>query len=224
MIVEPSYSDTKLHKHNMLHIFIGRKILNIHIANKEYDGNIILLKSNVLHKAPNGKIDYLLLVDPSSTLAMQIRRLIGNGEFAKSFKNGLDSIKIEEKKSDSEIVSEIENTLHTIGITMDNKIVMDERIVALIADIRAYKHLGKKLIDIAREYHYSESWLTHLFKREVGVSLKSYLLLRQMEYVWQEVYKGKSITVASLEAGFASSSHFAAICKKTTGISISSAI
>ena len=58
-------------------------------------------------------------------------------------------------------------------------------------------------------------------KMIVGVSLMSYIQLIQLEYVYKEVMQGKSITEAALEGGFSSSSHFAYVCKKITGISIS---
>ena len=89
----------------------------------------------------------------------------------------------------------------------------------LLEDIDAFCYLGKRVSDIAYNLGYSESYLSHLFKSEAGVSLKSYLLMKQFEYVWTKITQGEEITSVSLDAGFASPSHFADVCLKLTGIS-----
>lgn len=89
----------------------------------------------------------------------------------------------------------------------------------MMEEIDAFKYTDKKVSDIARSYGYSESYLTHLFKKETGVPLKNYMLMRQFEYAWTLISKGCKITEAAMEAGFSSSSHFSDVCQKLTGIS-----
>ncbi len=67
----------------------------------------------------------------------------------------------------------------------------------------------------------SKSRFLHLFKEEVGIDLKNYLLLKRMEKVYRAVIqKHMRITEAAIMAGFSSSSHFAEACKKHYGISL----
>ena len=64
----------------------------------------------------------------------------------------------------------------------------------------------------------SPSRLSHLFKAETGVPLKSYITLHQVERAFMKLLCGKNITEAALEAGFDSSSHFSATVKRMMGI------
>jgi AraC-like DNA-binding protein len=59
-----------------------------------------------------------------------------------------------------------------------------------------------------------------LFKEEVGISLKSYILIRRMEKAYKFVTAGGKVTQAAMESGFSSSAHLAYSCKTLTGISI----
>ena len=73
---------------------------------------------------------------------------------------------------------------------------------------------------IAEAVFLSESRLTHLFKENVGISLKSYILIRRLEQAYRFVNSGGKVTQAAMESGFASSAHLAYTCKTLTGISI----
>lgn len=224
IIVEPSYSDTELHKHSMLHVFLSRSPIILSLSDKVYEGNIIFLKNNILHKPPFGTAEYVFLVDPASSFADEINRLIPVEESAASFYVSFPSFSFGKSSEDDEIADAFEHFLSFLGIRFVDKRKIDSRILALIDKSKAFQYLGRQVSDIAKENFYSESWLTHLFKREVGVPLKAYLLMRQFEYVWKAVYAGQDITTASLDAGFSSPSHFSALCKKMTGISISDAL
>ena len=124
------------------------------------------------------------------------------------------------EQNDSEIISGIKEILSLLDLDTSKKRQTDPRIVQLLKSIRAYEYVDKKVSDVAKQLNYSESYITHLFKKEAGISLKSYLMMSQLEYTWKQVQKGISITQAALDAGYSSPSHFAMICKKTTGLSL----
>jgi methylphosphotriester-DNA--protein-cysteine methyltransferase len=52
----------------------------------------------------------------------------------------------------------------------------------------------------------------------VGIPLKSYLTLHQLEKAYQDILNGNSITDAAMNAGFDSPSHFAATVKRLMGL------
>ncbi len=96
---------------------------------------------------------------------------------------------------------------------------IDKRITEVLDEIDSFRCLGVKVSELANRYSYSESFFTHLFKKETGISLKSYLLMKQFEYAWTEINSGEKITDAVMDAGFASPSHFSDVCRRMTGIS-----
>lgn len=113
-----------------------------------------------------------------------------------------------------------ENVLLNMGVSTENISTRDERIKQIIAQIISGEWLNYSVKEISESVFLSESRLTHLFKEEVGISLKSYILIRRMEHAYRFVSVGGKVTQAAMESGFASSAHLAYTCKTLTGISI----
>jgi len=210
--VIPSYQETEKHKHSMLHVFVGNESLRMDGVTP---GKLIILEQNVVHQRPEGDISFFLFVDPTSNFADILRNdyLKGNNVF-----------------SSDEPVSSFEPDKAGIRAFISLKFGescflrrenIDSRIGSLLENIDNYMYLDSRVTDIAGVLNYSESFLTHLFKNETGVSLKGYLLLRRFEYVWQRISAGEMMTSAIIEAGFSSPSHFSDTCRKLTGISAS---
>ena len=210
--VIPSYKGTKKHKHSMLHVFVGNDTMRMEGTNP---GRLIILEQNVVHKGPEGDIAFFLFVDPTSNFADILRKdyLKGNDVFS-SVESDM-SFEPDEKGIRSFIAGKFGESCF---VRREN---IDDRISTLLEEIDNCMYLASKVSDIANKLNYSESYITHLFKSETGVSLKSYLLLRRFEYVWQKISAGEKMTSAILEAGFSSPSHFSDTCRKLTGISAS---
>lgn len=216
IIVVPSYKDTLVHRHNMLHVFFGNGDLQLQAGGKDVHGNIIILENDVDHKAPDGEIAFFLFVDPTSHFAEVLREKFLRGEPIAAF--NLPEAMFDKTNITEEIIKKI--VFDFAGEVQLSKLNLDERILQILQNIDSFKHLGERVSELAEKYSYSESYLTHLFKNETGIALKSYLLMRQFEYVWREVMKGRSLTDASMDAGFSSPSHFSDVCRKLTGISV----
>ncbi len=87
---------------------------------------------------------------------------------------------IEHKAPDGEIAFFlfVDPTSHFAGEVQLSKLNLDERILQILHNVDSFKHLGARVSELADKYSYSESYLTHLFKKETGIALKSYLLMR----------------------------------------------
>ncbi len=216
VIVVPSFKDTLVHRHNMLHVFFGNGNLSVNVDGKDVCGNVIILENDIEHKAPDGEIAFFLFVDPTSHFAEVLREKFLKGEPVAAF--NLADARFDKSALTEESIKK--NVFDFAGEVQLSKLNLDERILQILNDIDSFKHLGSRVSELADKYSYSESYLTHLFKNETGIALKSYLLMRQFEYVWREVMKGRSLTEASLDAGFSSPSHFSDVCRKLTGISV----
>lgn len=209
--VIPTYENAVAHKHSMLHVFLGKESLTL---GNNARGNMIILEQNVVHQSPNGNLLFFLLVDPTSEFASKIRSeyLKGNDSFASDI--SVDQLDVTEQG----IKKFVKGTFGEACFIRRKDI--DERIASLLESIDCFEQMESKIPHIAQQMHYSESYLSHLFKKETGVSIKKYLLLRRVEYVWKKVLSGENITNAALIAGFSSSSHFSDTCKGLTGISV----
>ena len=216
IIVVPTFKETLVHRHNMLHVFFGNGDLQLSAGEQELRGSVIILENDVEHKAPDGEIAFFLFVDPTSHFAEVLREKFLMGQQAVAV--DLPGAKFDKARLTEEI---IKKTVFDFAREVQlSKLNLDERILQILKNIDDFKHLGARVSELAEKYSYSESYLTHLFKNETGIALKSYLLMRQFEYVWREVMKGRSLTDASMDAGFSSPSHFSDVCRKLTGISV----
>jgi len=213
--VIPSYEETGVHKHSMLHVFVGDEILSLPPYGQ---GRIMVLEQNVEHERPQGRIRFFLFVDPTSAFAEKLRsEYLRGAAFCAS-----ETDQVEKEISEVELTEEgiRRFVIDHFGVEcFVRRKSIDPRVLRILNRCDHFQYLNIKVKEIAREMNYSESLITHLFKRETGVSLKSYLLLRKVEFVWKQIASGKRITTAVMEGGFASPSHFSDTCKKLTGIS-----
>ena len=216
IIFVPTFKETLVHRHNMLHVFFGNGELLLSAGGKDVRGNVIILENDVEHKAPDGQIAFFLFVDPTSHFAQVLRENFLKDQPAVAV--NFSEATFDKPSLTEEIIKK--NVFDFAGEVQLSKLNLDERILQILNDIDSFRHLGARVSDLADKYSYSESYLTHLFKQETGIALKSYLLMRQFEYVWREVMKGRSLTDASMDAGFSSPSHFSDVCRKLTGISV----
>ncbi|MBQ8281049.1 MAG: helix-turn-helix transcriptional regulator [Lachnospiraceae bacterium] len=222
LMVVPSFVKTESHKHPMMHIFLGKNDCRITVNGQEYFGRAIVVDSNVKHivKEESG-CDIIMLIDPTCDLAEQLREsYLCKGVSAKALKSEIDLPENLFERSDPELVELSENLFEGLGVKFDFSRQKDERIEQVIEKIISGEWLDLKIKEIADNVYLSESRLTHLFKEEAGISLKSYILIHKMEHAYKYVNSGGKITQAAHESGFASSAHLAYTCKTLTGISI----
>lgn len=214
--VIPSYKQTEKHKHNMMHLFVGKRSLLLECENGPVTGKVIILDKNIVHKGPESDLDYFLFIDPVSRFGSKLKKEYLKESFFCAFDS--DELSAGGAYSPKQIKSKLVSFFgeEILGAIRD----MDPRILELIRGIDSFEHIGKKIPELAKESGYSESYLTHLFKTETGIPLKNYMLMREFEYAYQKIASGQKITDAVLDAGFGSSSHFSDVCRKLTGISV----
>lgn len=222
IVVIPSFDKTDMHKHPFMHLFFGRNSCKITAEKNEIQGNIILLDSNVKHIVKEGNgCDFFLLIDPTSTIAEQLCDQYLQNSFYYNITGNIENVPRDfYNLSDKEVAKAIEKILLDIGVSIKNVHKKDSRVEQVISNIISGDWLNYSVKKIAESAFLSESRLTHLFKEEVGISLKSYILIRKMECAYRFVSLGGKITHAAQEGGFASSAHLAYTCKTLTGVSI----
>lgn len=98
----------------------------------------------------------------------------------------------------------------------------DPRIEEAIRLIEGSESIDSGVYDrIPAALFLSKSRFLHLFKEEIGMDFKNYLLLKKLEKTFYYVAERKiTITQAALLAGFSGSSHFSTACMKHYGMSL----
>jgi AraC family transcriptional regulator len=83
----------------------------------------------------------------------------------------------------------------------------DDRIAAVLNHLRATPSPPPSIEDLTRIAHLSESRLQHLFRDQVGVPIRRYLLWHRYLTAMSLLADGTSVTHAAHAAGFADSAH-----------------
>lgn len=94
----------------------------------------------------------------------------------------------------------------------------DERIDLVIGYIQKNIHeilSTKQLINIS---FLSESRLLHLFKEEMGLPVRNYILWYRLKVALEHIINQGSLTEAAHMAGFSDQSHFTRTCQKMIGV------
>lgn len=106
-----------------------------------------------------------------------------------------------------------ETSSSAAGRETDKRILhIQQKIKENIANQRFY--IGT----FAEELSLSESRLLHLFKDEVGIPFRKYVLWIRLKQAVTEIQKGHKITEAATLAGFSDASHFSNIYTKMMGV------
>lgn len=104
--------------------------------------------------------------------------------------------------------------------------ISDARIAKLITQFDAcyledcIKPEQWRASEVAQSLHLSESRFLHLFKAELGIPWRPYLLWRRLLCACEALAKGNSATEAALIAGFSDSAHLSRTFKAMFGVTI----
>ncbi|CAM3292951.1 AraC family transcriptional regulator [Mycobacterium frederiksbergense] len=97
--------------------------------------------------------------------------------------------------------------------------VIDPRIELAAKQVRDDPAAAVPAAELAASAGLSESRFLHLFRQEIGSSLRRYRLWCRLMRAGAELAAGQNLTTAAAEAGFASPSHLADRFKTTFGLS-----
>lgn len=218
--------ETDFHKHWMLQLFLAyNNNLDIQVEDKKISCRCIIVDSNMGHRFLScDPINFTMLIEPTSYIAKQFKEKYIKENSYYIFK-AEDSISLQ-----IELEKIIKNNLHkesynifsknlfdTFKIRYNDRLMYDNRIIKLLEILEECDCSDHSVESFAKEVYLSKSRLSHLFKEQTGIPLKSYIVLHKLQKAYMYLFKGYNITYASIEAGFDSSSHFAYTNKKLTG-------
>jgi AraC-like DNA-binding protein len=101
------------------------------------------------------------------------------------------------------------------------KMVVDPRIAAAARRIREDPATTVSSRELAAQAGLSESRFLHLFRDELGTSLRRYRIWVRLVHAGTAIAAGANVTEAAMKSGFASPSHLSDRFKNTFGLSAS---
>lgn len=217
------------HSHCVLQAFLSLDApLQVIIANDSVNGKCIVVNKNVKHAFSCNHAPCLsILIEPSSCFANELSAKM-NGDYIIYEKENLDTLQrnaapLISATDKEQYLTFVQDFAEYFGIKRSVKDI-DERINKLLEILKNCDCYDHTIESFAREVCLSSSRLSHLFREQIGVPLKSYILFHQLERAFTAVLSGQSITDAAMSVGFDSPSHFAATVKKWMGVSVNATL
>lgn len=206
------------HRHYLIQVVVYKESFTDRIT-------IEIINSNTLHSMLNIKgIYFSLLFDPLSTLGKSLKEHLLNYTVKRCIIKTNDMgilAKLSETSSVEQINIMSKRILNHILDQHSIKKVLDNRINQALKLINMSNDLNMNAKAIYKEVGLSESHFNLLFKRDIGIPFRQYLLWRKLKKAILSVLQGESFTNAAQCGGFSDSAHLARTFKKNTGISLS---
>lgn len=212
------------HKHcTMQFFFCLEKELDIYVSGQKLECKCIVVNQNTSHSFSSEKrLHISMIIEPTSDLARQLSKKINsNTHYIIDNRNYAD---IEYcgyrlmNNSNIENYTKFDKSLYEyLGINPKST-KYDDRINELIQYIEYCDCSSYSISSFAKKISLSTSRLSHLFREQVGIPLKSYIQFHQLQKAFLLLLAGKSITEAAMLANFDTPSHFAAVTKRMMGI------
>lgn len=216
--------DASIHRHAMMQFFVCTEgKLNIKVGKEKPDAKCILVNKNVKHSFNADKrLCLTTIIEPVSDLGLALDVLLDNRDYYIVEESMADAlirqvIGLKEQPCKDRYSDLTDEISRCFGLLPSHK-QLDERIVSFLGMLDYCDCDDHSIEGYAGKLNISASRLSHLFSEQVGIPLKKYLTLHQLEKAFMEILQGESITKASMDAGFDSPSHFAAVVKNLMGL------
>ena len=215
------------HKHWTMQLFLSiEKNLEIGVEDNKISCRCIVINRNILHSFSTGnKMYFTMIIEPASSLAIQLEERMGGMKYCMFDNQDIEYIQnLLFCLIDSDGLREYREFMiqlyKFLGVKEQAKIY-DDRVKDLLYEIERCNCDTHSIASVSDKVALSPSRLSHLFKEQVGMPLKSYIQFHQMQRAFFALLNGKSITESAMIAGFDTPSHFATVTKKMMGMSAS---
>lgn len=211
------------HKHWTLQLFFGmEKDLDVYVSEKKLTSKCVLVNQNIVHRFSAANYLHISMIfEPTSVVAKHLSNIIKGKDY--HIFSGEQECEIERlgyKLLHDDNVEDYNTFVQILydylGIPVKERIY-DHRIKELMHHIDHCDCNEHSIAYFSEKVSLSPSRLSHLFKEQVGIPLKSYIQLHQLQKAFNEMLNGRSVTEAAMRASFDSPSHFAAVTKKVMG-------
>lgn len=217
-VIKGSLSHVPSHSHNAIQIFLNREgRQKIRIGNKILTEPLVYVDKNTEHEVLLAdKKQICLLIDGDSQIASHFSHNFLKGQ---SFSTDREFLDFCIPDNPQDMKKYLYQFLDSKGCHFCS--LSDRRIqkVKSLIDNDEEKKLSLKWL--AEEVYLSESRLAHLFKEEVGIPLRKYLLWKRLISALNIIMGGNDLTYAAHYSGFSDSAHLSRTFKSNFGLNLS---
>lgn len=205
---------TKPHAHHALEIILSKELsLNVIHRGQHYNAKGIILKADITHETYGEGSVIFLYFDPESPFARQFSIFLkGHDVIPLEDESALKLITflgsgMREGLSETAIKNYLLDTFFHHDPLYSFNSCVDERIKNVISYIQS--NLGKTSVmkELTETACLSESRLFHLFKTEIGIPIRKYILWCRIRQAIKLIIEGNSLTQSAQLSGFSDGAH-----------------
>lgn len=215
--------DTKPHTHHALQLLLSTKgNFTAIVDGKKITCNAIILDQDVKHQIIGDKGEQLLiLIDADANIKQSCRDKYFKDHPYKIIENRLE-LENEVNKITSDNVFNMAQAIikEHMGVIYSINQQVDSRILESVKTINRTEYNKISLNKLSEISKLSEGRFTHLFKEEIGIPIRKYLLWRRLLEAVELIKEGSSFTDAAYEAGFSDSPHLCRTFKDSFGLTL----
>ncbi|HTM03824.1 MAG TPA: AraC family transcriptional regulator [Vicinamibacterales bacterium] len=203
------------HEHHAIQIVIAIDG-NVGIQGRKGDWRMasgVIVRPDVVHSYNgNGAVGAMLFVDPESTEGVWLKTSLRDditivpGARIQMCAAELRTF-LDHPLEGLDIGSLIRHCVHALCAGAPPNRRLDERVTKVLAAIRASDELRMSIEDAASLAFLSPSRFAHLFKQQVGLPFRRYMLWRKLTRAMLVIGRDRTISTAAHEADFADAAH-----------------
>lgn len=217
-------AEVRPHAHHAIQLtFQLRGTFEIGVANERLTGPVTAVASDARHCfRASGAVAFLFITPESSVGRTLTQGLFADRPWA-DITHELNAALLDLRQcfirggGEEEMLLLGRKTLATLP-QADELALPDPRVRAMIAYARNHLDDVVTLPSAASHVGLSDSRARHLFVAQTGLPFKTYVLWLRLERAVELYAKGRSLTDAAHESGFADSAHFSRTFRRTFGL------
>ncbi|TGL03162.1 AraC family transcriptional regulator [Leptospira bouyouniensis] len=215
--------ETSKHNHNAIQITLSAyNDFTVEFDEISISTKSIIINSNCNHKLIGRKGKQIVIsIENASNHSRAFHALLGENPYREI---NIDPKLIQTIESDAKenknLSIVLEKIISHLNIEFNKVNKIDERIKKILNIIENVEEKKISVKKLAAQVALSESRIQHLFKIQIGMSIKKYLLWKRLVDGIHMITSGKDFTEAAYEAGFADSAHMSRTFKQMFGINL----
>ncbi|WP_167957447.1 helix-turn-helix domain-containing protein [Anaerosporobacter faecicola] len=219
------YADPKPHKHLASHLMISLgDEMEWRIGEDNVKAKGIAIASNIMHTGQTGQERTMVfLFAVVGIYGKCLERDFLKGKSYAILPDDLveRAIRAYHEQQEEQRSNLPERILSCLGIEGTEEEIYEPRVQQIIQMIGAKETIESDIVEeISKQVCLSKSRLSHLFRKETGMTLHSFLAFEKLVKTNVYLKQGLNITESCMKAGFDSPSHCAATSQKMFGIAL----